>query len=86
MRLFKCHAVLPPSGRTDVHVVRTYVTMAATWQEARSHIREEEPGADFISLPSETKDTVMTQVWSITAHELAGLRLACEWNESQRRE
>ena len=85
MRLFKCHAVLPANGRTEVHVVRTYVTMAGTWQEARARIRDEEPGAEFISLPSETTDAVMTQVWSINAHELAGLRLACEWNESQRR-
>jgi len=86
LRLYKCHAVLPSTGRADTHVVRTYVTMAGTWQEARARIREEEPGAEFVSLPSETTDAVMTQVWSITAHELAGLRLACEWNENQRRE
>ena len=86
MKLYKCHAVLPSNGRDGTHVVRTYVTLAHTWQEARARIREEEPGADFISLPSETPDVVMTQVWSINSHELAGLRLACEWNESQRRE
>jgi len=85
MRLFKCHAVLPVSGRDPSHVVRTYLTIASTWQEARARVRDEEPGAEFISLPSETTDTVMMQVWSINAHELAGLRLACEWNESQRR-
>ena len=86
MRLFKCHAVLPSAGRSDTHIVRTYLTMAATWQEARSFVRDEEPGAQFISLPSETTGVVMTQVWSITTHELAGLRLACDWNESQRSE
>ena len=85
MRLFKCHAVLPASGRDESHVVRTYLTIANTWREARARVRDEEPGAEFISLPSETTDTVMMQVWSINAHELAGLRLACEWNESQRR-
>jgi len=86
MRLFKCHAVLPSTGRSDTHVVRTYVTIAGTWQQARARVRDEEPGAEFVSLPVETTGTVMTQVWSITPHELAGLRLACEWNESQRRE
>ena len=86
MRLYKCHAVLPSTGRDGTHVVRTYVTVAATWQQARARIHEEEPGAEFISLPSEATDVVITQVWSINAHELAGLRLACEWNESQRRE
>lgn len=85
MRLFKCHAVLPSTSRTDGHVVRTYMTIANTWQEARARIRDEEPGAEFISLPSETADAVMTQIWTIAPHELAGLRLACEWNESQRR-
>ena len=85
MKLYKCHAVLPSTGRDGTHVVRTYVTLAATWREARARIREEEAGAEFISLPSEATDVVLTQVWSINAHELAGLRLACEWNESQRR-
>ena len=86
MRLYKCHAVLPSTGRDDMHVVRTYVAVAATWQDARARIREEEPGAKFVSLPIETNGAVVTQVWSINAHELAGLRLACEWNESQRRD
>ncbi len=85
MRLYKCHAVLPSSGRAEEHVVRTYVTIAASWQEARARIRQEEPGAEFISLPSETSDAVITKVWSINPHEFAGLRLACEWNESYRR-
>lgn len=86
MKLFKCHAVLPSTSRTDAHVVRTYMTIARTWQEARARIRAEEPGAEFISLPSESGDAVITQIWTITPHEFAGLRLACEWNEGLRRD
>jgi hypothetical protein len=86
VRLFKCHAVLPATRRTDSHVVRTYLTIARTWQEARARIRMEEPGAEFISLPSETPEAVITQTWTITPHEFGGLRLACDWNESQPRD
>lgn len=86
MKLFKCHAVLPSSGHSETHIVRTYLTMAPTWREARSLVRDNEPEAEFISLPTETTGAMMTQVWSITTHELAGLRLACDWNEGQRRE
>ena len=86
MRLYKCHAVLPSSGHGETHVVRTYLTMAATWREARSLVRANEPEAEFVSLPSETTGAVLMQVWSITTHELAGLRLACDWNETMQRE
>ena len=84
MRLFKCQVVLPSTGRSDTHIVRTYLTVAATCQEARARVREQEPAAEFVSLAVETTGTVMTQVWSITPHELAELRFACEWNESRR--
>ena len=86
MSLYKCHAVLPSGGHSGTHIVRTYLTMAACWRDARSLVRDSEPDAEFISLPSETTGVVMMQVWSITTHELAGLRLACDWNETQQRE
>ena len=84
MKLFRCHAVLPSVARDETHVVRTYLTIARTWQEARLRVREEEPGAAFISMPSEAPDATMTQIWTITPTEFAALRLACEWNNGER--
>jgi len=82
--MYKCHAVLPVSGRDDMHPVRTYVTVAKTWREARARVRGAEPAAAFVSVPSEAPDPVMMQSGSITASEFAALRLACEWIEGQR--
>ena len=83
MRLYKCHAVLPATGRDRAHPVRTYVTVARTWREARARVRGAEPTADFVSLPCEAPDPVMMQGGSMNAQELAALRLACDWNEAQ---
>jgi len=84
MRIYKCYAVLPARGRDDMHPVRTYVTVAKSWREARARVRGAEPAAEFVSVPSESPDPVMTQSGSITTSEFAALRLACEWNEGQR--
>jgi len=84
MKIYKCYAVLPARGRDDMHPVRTYVTVATSWREARARVRGAEPAAEFVSVPSESPDPVMTQSASISASEFAALRLACEWNEGQR--
>jgi hypothetical protein len=76
---------MPNTGGERPHGVRTYVALAGTWQEARARVRAEEPGAEFITVPSAIADTLATNVWSISGAELAALRVACDWNESQLR-
>lgn len=83
MRLFKCHAVMPLFGHERRHVVRTYVVIASTWQEARARIRGQEPGAEFVTVPVEIADALMVDVASMSGRELADLRFACTWNEAR---
>ena len=84
MKLFKCHVVLPAPSKDPRHLVRSYVTVARSWHEARARVRRAEPGAEFVSVPFEAPDPLMTHVSEITSGELEALRLACEWNEDQR--
>jgi hypothetical protein len=83
MKLFKCHAVLPLIAHERTHVVRTYVTGAETWQEARLQVRAYETTAEFITVPSEMPDVLMINVSSMSPRELADLRSACDWNEDR---
>ncbi|HXX84131.1 MAG TPA: hypothetical protein VEN29_09125 [Casimicrobiaceae bacterium] len=83
MKLFKCHAVLPLIAHERTHVVRTYVTSAETWQEARLRVRAQETTAEFITIPSEMPDVLMIDVSSMSQRELADLRSACGWNEDR---
>ena len=83
MKLFKCHAVLPLVGHAHAHVVRTYVAIAATWDEARERVREEEPSAVFVTTPVETPAPLLTGTASMDERELADLRSADEWYEKQ---
>ena len=83
MKLFKGHAVLPLVGHARTHVVRTYVTIADTWAEARARIREEEPSAVFVTMPVETPAPLLAGTASMDERELADLRAACEWHERQ---
>jgi hypothetical protein len=85
MKLFKCHAVLPLVAHDKTHAVRTYVIVAATWQEARLSIRGQEAGAEFITVPCEMPDALMIDVSSMSQRELADLRSACNWNEERLR-
>jgi len=83
MKLFKCHAVLPLVAHDKTHAVRTYVIVAATWQEARLSVRGQEAGAEFITVPCEMPDALMINVSSMSQRELADLRSACNWNEDR---
>jgi len=83
MKLFKSHAVLPLVGHEKAHAVRSYVTVAATWQEARLRVRGQEAGAEFITVPCEMPDALLINVSSMSQRELADLRSACEWNEER---
>ncbi|TMH30644.1 MAG: hypothetical protein E6H66_17895 [Betaproteobacteria bacterium] len=83
MKLFKCHAVLPLLAYERAHAVRAYVTIAATWQEARSRVREQEGNAEFVTVPCEMPDVWMLNVSSMSQRELADLRSACEWKENR---
>jgi arylsulfatase A-like enzyme len=83
MKLFKGHAVLPLVGHARTHVVRTYVTFADTWGEARARIREEEPSAVFVTTPVETPAPLLAGTSSMDERELADLRSADEWYEKQ---
>jgi len=85
MRLFKTHAVMPLVGLERAHVVRTYVAIAPTWQQARERVRCQEPAAEFITVPCEMPDVLMTDVSSMSEMELTDLRSACTWNESRLR-
>jgi hypothetical protein len=83
MKLFKGHAVLPLVGLAHAHGVRTYVAIAATWEEARSRIREAEPGAVFVTTPVETPAPLLCATTSMSERELADVRSACAWHEKQ---
>ena len=83
MKLFKCHAVLPLVGHARTHAVRTYVTIADTWEEARARIAEEEPSAVFVTTPDETPAPLLAGTGSMDKRELADLRSACDWYEKQ---
>lgn len=83
MKLFKCHAVLPPVAHDKTHAVRTYVIVAATWQEARLSVRGREAGAEFITVPCQMPDALMINVSSMSQRELADLRSASDWNEDR---
>ncbi len=82
MKLFKGHAVLPRIGHEHTYVVRTYVVIAQTWQHARVRIREAEPRAEFVTVPGEIPDVLMTGVATLNGRELEDLRSACVWNEN----
>jgi hypothetical protein len=84
MKLFNGHAVLPRARHEANHVVKTYVVIAQTWQEARARILATEPCLEFVTVPREVSDVLMTGVASVTGRELEELRSACAWNESTR--
>lgn len=85
MKLYQCHAVLPLVEPAHTHVVRTYVTIAATWEEARKRVGEEVPTAVFVTTPIETTSPLLTGTTSMDERELADLRSACAWYEKQAR-
>jgi hypothetical protein len=85
MKLFKGHAVMPRLGNGPVHVVRTYLAIADTWQDARASIANCEPAAEFVTVPAEMSEPLMVDVRSLTDGECTDLRSACEWNEGRLR-
>ena len=85
MKLFKAHAVMPRIGHEPTHVVRTYVVIAQTWQEARARIWTAEPGVEFVTVPGEVADVLMTDIASVSERELEDLRSACAWRENTSR-
>ena len=82
MKLFKAHAVMPRVAYESTHVVRTYVVIAQTWQEARARIWAAAHGVEFVTIPGEVADVLMTDVASLSGRELADLRSACAWREN----
>jgi hypothetical protein len=80
MKLFKAHAVMPRVGHEPTRVVRTYVVIARTWQEARARIWTAE-GVEFVTIPGEMADVLMTGVTNISEREFEDLRSACAWRE-----
>jgi hypothetical protein len=83
MKLFKCHAVMPLLAHEHTHVVRTYMVAADSWELARARVRDEEPGAEFVTVPVETSAVLLAEVTSLGEQEFADLRSACEWREKQ---
>jgi hypothetical protein len=82
MKLFKCHAVIPRADGRG-YIIRTYIAIATTWQEARIQIRVHEPRSEFVTVPAETPDPLMIDGRLMTKREFADLRSACEWNEQR---
>ena len=82
MRLFKCHAVMRLLAHENTHVVRTYTVAADSWEKARAHVQDEEPGAEFVTIPVETA-TVLAEFTLMSVREVADLRAACNWREKQ---
>ena len=84
MKLFRGHAVLPLVGWAPTHVVRTYLAIAATREEARERILAAEPGAVFVTTPEETPAPHLSGTTSLSERELSDLRSADEWHEKHR--
>jgi hypothetical protein len=82
MKLYKGHAVMPRARDQAAHTVRTYVVIGADWQDARARVLAREPGAQFVTVPTEIPDPLMIDTRSIDAREFADLRSACVWNEA----
>jgi hypothetical protein len=83
MKLFKCHAVMPLLAHEGTHVVKMYVVAADSWECARALVRDEEPFAEFVTMPVETLAVLLAEVASMSAQEFADLRSACNWREKQ---
>lgn len=83
MKLFKCHAVMPLVGRDRMHVVKTYVVAAESWATARARVRDEEPAAEFVTMPVEAPAALLAEFGSMSEREAADLRSACNWREEQ---
>ena len=81
MKLFQCHAVMPRLGHETGHVVRTYLTIGQTWQEARARVAVAEPRVEFVTVPCAMSEVMVTGTSSINAREFDDLRSACAWNE-----
>ena len=58
MKLFKCHAVMPSVVGRGSYLVRTYVVIASTWQEARARVWNKEPRAEFVTMPGEVAEAI----------------------------
>ena len=83
MKLFTCHVVMPLGQRDRTHVVKTYVVAATSWELARTRVRGEEPGAEFVTVPVEKPMVLLAEFASMSEREVADLRAACNWREEQ---
>jgi hypothetical protein len=83
MKMFQCRAVMPLLAHERTHVVRTYLVVAADWEQARARVQGERPGAEFVTIPVEAPDVLLTALDSMDEREAADLRSACEWREKQ---
>ena len=83
MKLFTCHVVMPLSRHDRTHVVKTYVVAAASWQMARTRVQDEEPGAEFVTVPVEKPIVLLAESASMSEREVAELHSACNWREEQ---
>lgn len=83
MKLFKGHAVLPRVGHERTHVVRSCVVIADTWQQARARIWDAVPCVEFVTVPVEVADVLMTDVALLGEREFEDLRSGCAWNENR---
>ncbi len=81
MKLFKCHAGMPLTAHERTHVVKTYLVVADGWESARARVSNEEPGAELVTIPTETSLLQLTAVNSMSKREFADLRSACSWRE-----
>ena len=86
MKLFKCHAIMPSVVGRGSYLVRTYVVIASTWQEARARVWNQEPRAEFVTMPGEVADALIINDEVMSEREFADLRAACKWSESQLRQ
>jgi len=86
MKLFKCHAIMPSVVGRGSYLVKTYVVIASTWQEARARVWNQEPRAEFVTMPGEVAEALIINDEVMSEREFADLRAACKWSESQLRQ
>ncbi len=85
MKLFKGHALIANAVDAHSYLIRTYVAIASTWQEARAHIHNQEPRAEMVTIPVEASHPMLVDARVISEREFDDLRAACDWNENQLR-
>jgi len=82
MNLYRCRAVMPLLAHEPTHLVKTYLVVADSCEQARARVQDELPGAEFVTIPVAIPDVLLLAVDSMDEREAADLRAASVWREN----